>query len=152
MQGNFDSPVEYFILYLIFAQTLLLLISTMKADPDPECMGRHCIRLGDKYENFFEACELVSVIIFTIEYLLRVWVSREHPDYDDYGPFKSRVLYMTRFFSVIDLLSIAPYWISCLPFVDESPDFVTAIRVFRLVRLFKADKYINAFQMMGEVL
>uniref|UniRef100_A0A7R9VM28 Ion transport domain-containing protein n=1 Tax=Chlamydomonas euryale TaxID=1486919 RepID=A0A7R9VM28_9CHLO len=36
--------------------------------------------------------------------------------------------------------------------VEESPDFVTAVRVFRLVRLFKADKYINAFQVLGSVL
>ncbi|KAI0561941.1 Ion transport protein [Gracilaria domingensis] len=34
----------------------------------------------------------------------------------------------------------------------ESPDFTTAFRVFRLIRLLKADKYLRAFSLLGKVL
>lgn len=34
----------------------------------------------------------------------------------------------------------------------ESPDFTTAGRIVRLVRIFKTDKYINAFGLLGDVL
>jgi hypothetical protein len=151
-QGTFDSPLEYFILYLIFAQTVLLLASTMVVDNDPECFGRSCLRMGDKYDQFFETCELVSVIIFTVEYVLRLWVAVEHPSFRGCNAITARLRYMCQFFSVIDILSILPYWITQMPCFEESPDFITAIRIFRLVRLFKADKYINAFQMLGAVL
>ncbi|KAG1662433.1 hypothetical protein FOA52_004014 [Chlamydomonas sp. UWO 241] len=152
VEGPFDSPVEYFILYLIFAQTLALLVSTLVCDPDPDCFGSECERLGDRYVNWFEGFEAASVAIFTIEYVARLYSAVEHPPFAGYTATRARVAYATQIFSIIDLASILPYWISMLPFVDESPDFVTAIRVFRLVRLFKADKYINAFAILGRVL
>mmetsp|Transcript_9864 Transcript_9864/g.25093 ORF Transcript_9864/g.25093 Transcript_9864/m.25093 type:complete len:292 (+) Transcript_9864:173-1048(+) len=152
VEGSFDSPVEYFVLYLIFAQAVLLMASTMLADDDPACTGRHCVRLGERYGNVFETCEAVSVGIFTLEYLLRLWVCVEHPAFEGLGAAAARWRYMRQFFSLVDLASILPYWVSLLPAVGESPDFITALRIFRLVRLFKADKYINAFQMLGAVL
>lgn len=149
VEGTIDSPLEYLILLLIFLNVLLLASSTLVIDTS--CFGSKCQRLGDKYDAFFEAAELVSVIIFTFEYVLRIWACMENPGVSAKGPFAGRLAYATSFFPIVDLLSIAPYWIAIL-LGGEGPDFTTAFRVFRLIRLLKADKYLQAFSLLGTVL
>lgn len=144
VEGKIDSPFEYIILFLILGNVVLLITSTVVADDTP-CFGSKCVRLGDKYEGFFELAEAISVIIFTFEYILRIWACTEDPN------VSSRFQYIFSFFPLVDFLSIAPYWIA-LATGKESPDFTTALRVFRLVRLLKADKYLQAFGLLGKVL
>jgi len=149
VEGTIDSPLEYIILLLIFANVVLLAASTLVADP--QCFGSKCLRLGDKYEDFFELAEFVSVLIFTFEYILRIWACVENPVIASKGPIGGRFAYATSFFPIVDFLSIAPYW-AFMIVGSESPDFTTAIRVFRLIRLLKADKYLQAFSLLGTVL
>ena len=149
VEGTIDSPLEYLILLLIFLNVVLLATSTLVVDNS--CFGSKCERLGDRYESFYETAEAVSVFIFTFEYVLRIWACVESPSVAEKGPLKGRLHYATTFFPVIDMLSIAPYWIALL-MGKESPDFTTAVRVFRLIRLLKADKYLQAFSLLGDVL
>lgn len=134
---------------LIFGNVVLLALSTLVADD--KCFGSKCVRLGDKYDAFFESAEFISVIIFTFEYVMRIWACVEFPEVAAKGRVAGRLSYAFGFFPLVDLLSIAPYWIAIL-LGGESPDFITAIRVFRLIRLLKADKYLNAFSLLGGVL
>ncbi len=143
VEGTIDSPLEYTILLLIFLNVVLLAASTLLVDN--KCFGSKCERFGDKYETFFEYAEAISVVIFTFEYVLRIWTCVEFEEVAAKGGFWGRLGYATTFFPLIDLLSIAPYWIA-MALGGESPDFITAIRCFRLVRLLKADKYLNAFE------
>ncbi len=72
--------------------------------------------------------ELTTVIIFTIEYLLRLTVA------------SNRLGYIFSFYGIIDLVAILPFYIA-------SGFDLRAIRVFRLLRLFrilKLVKYNNA--------
>lgn len=125
-------------------------------------MGASCERLGDRYKSFFEAGEWISVAIFTVEYALRMWSCIEDPKVRYHGPILGRMYHALSFYPVIDLISILPNWISLASFLldpfftgeqyIESPDFTTAARIFRLVRIFKTDKYINAFSLLGTVL
>ena len=62
------------------------------------------------YESFAYVVEIVSVIIFTIEYLMRVWTSVYI--YSDRRPTLARIRYMLSFMAVIDLLAILPFYIS----------------------------------------
>lgn len=149
VEGTIDSPLEYLILLLIFLNVVFLATSSLVVDNS--CFGSKCLRLGDKYEGFFEAAEAVSVCIFSFEYVLRIWACMESPLVAEKGPIAGRIAYATGFFPVIDLLSIAPYWIAML-LGGEGPDFTTAFRVFRLIRLLKADKYLQAFSLLGDVL
>lgn len=149
VEGTIDSPLEFIILFIILINVSLLLVSTLVADPN--CFGRKCLRIGNKYSVFFETAEAISVCIFTFEYVLRIWACVEKTDIAAKGPLIGRLSYMFSFFPIVDFLSIAPYW--GFMFVgSESPDFTTAIRVFRLVSLLKADKYIRAFSLLGTVL
>lgn len=149
VEGTIDSPLEYIILLLIFANVVLLAASTIVADTS--CFGSKCLRLGQKYETFFEIAEGISVYIFTFEYFLRLWACVENPEISARGAFWGRTRYMLTFFPIIDIFSIAPYWLFMIA-GSESPDFTTAVRVFRLVRLLKADKYLRAFSLLGKVL
>lgn len=143
VEGTIDSPLEYIILALIFGNVVLLAVSTIPIDRT--CFGKKCLRVGEKYNYEFEVAELVSVIIFTFEYVLRIWTCIEFHEISTKGPILGRLYYATSFFPLVDIFSIAPYWIAIIA-GGESPDFTTAVRVFRLIRLLKADKYLNAFR------
>lgn len=149
VEGTIDSPLEYIILLLIFGNVVLLALSTIVVDNS--CFGSKCLRLGDKYDDWFELAEAISVCIFTFEYILRIWACVESPDIAALGPVSGRIAYATSFFPVVDFLSIAPYWVF-MALGGEGPDFTTAFRVFRLIRLLKADKYLQAFSLLGNVL
>lgn len=149
VEGTIDSPLEFIILFIILINVVLLLASTLIAEPP--CFGSNCLRLGNKYSGFFEAAEAVSIYIFTFEYVLRLWACVENPVIAREGAFLGRVKYSLSFFPIVDFLSIAPYW-GFMIIGSESPDFTTALRVFRLIRLLKADKYIRAFSLLAAVL
>lgn len=68
--------------------------------------------------------ELISVIIFSVEYLLRVYSA------------KSPLKYIFSFFGIIDLLAILPFY---LKFAID----LRALRVFRVFRIFRALKLIR---------
>lgn len=69
--------------------------------------------------------ELFSIIIFTLEYLIRIYTADK------------KLSYLFSFYGVIDLLAILPYYLAF--FVDLRS--VKAFRLFRLFRLLKLTKY-----------
>jgi len=159
VEGDFDSAFEYFILFLIFANVIMFMVGTVKVGGSDgkthiPCLGPDlggsdtCTALIDKYSTSFYVFELFSSIVFTIEYALRVWSCVEDPRYA--GPH-GRIKYMTTFYAVTDLISFLPTWIELLPGIGDitSTGFV---RVFRLIRLLKAEKYVDAFAVLGGVL
>lgn len=147
VEGTFDSYFEYFILLLIVLNVIAFMIGTIPVssdDDDDETWD-------DKYSIEFETFEAVSVAIFTVEYILRMWSVMEDPHYRRKGAVWGRIRYALTFFCIIDLISIVPFYIGFIPGVPDW-DFWTALRAVRLVRLLKADKYVNAFALMGNVL
>ena len=69
LEGDIDSPLEYFLLFLIFGNVVLLCLSTIVLDED--CFGDDCLRLGDEdspYGYIFNQLEFFSVCVFTLEY------------------------------------------------------------------------------------
>lgn len=71
--------------------------------------------------------ELATVTIFTVEYLLRIWLSTH------------RLSYIFSFFGLIDLIAILPFYMS-------SGVDLRSIRVLRLMRLFRILKLANYSQ------
>jgi voltage-gated potassium channel len=102
------------------------------------------------YESFgglFLAIEEISIVFFTIEYILRVWVCVEDSRYSD--PIKGRLKYMKEFLSIIDLLAFAPAYIPFL--ISVNLRFLRLLRFFRLFRLFKMGHYSDAFDTMVNI-
>jgi len=74
--------------------------------------------------------EIVIVVIFTIEYLLRVFVADSKPRF------------IFSFLSIVDLLSILPFYFA----LGIDLRSIRAIRLFRLFRAFKLVRYNKAIQ------
>lgn len=91
--------------------------------------------------------EILSIIIFTIEYLLRIWTSDLL--YPQYGFFKSRLKYMFSFMAIIDLLAILPFWIPFITNIDLR--ILRTLRLTRMLRIFKLSRYIIALSIIGNV-
>jgi len=96
---------------------------------------------------YFNAFEIFSVAIFTIEYGTRFWVSVERPGAGGYNPLSSRLRYMLTPLALVDLVAILPFYIGVLLGLD-----LRALRVFRLVRILKLARYSVAMATLGRVL
>lgn len=96
---------------------------------------------------FFYWFEVVSVLIFTIEYALRIWSCTA--DRSITSPVLGRVRYALRPLLLIDLFAILPFY---LPVVLLDLRSLRAFRLMRLARLAKLGRYSAALQTLGRVL
>ena len=94
----------------------------------------------------FEYFEIFSVIVFSIEYLLRIWCCVESPRFQ--GAIQGRLRYIFSFLGLVDLVAILPFY---LPFVAADYRFFRAVRLFRLFRLFKLVRYSIALASLESV-
>ena len=101
-----------------------------------------------KWHSVFQIFETITVVVFTVEYILRVWTAdllypeAKHP----------RLKYIFSFMALIDLLAILPFY---LPFISADLRFLRMMRLFRLFRLlrvFKLGRYFEALQIIVKVI
>lgn len=100
------------------------------------------------YSTLSNVIETISVVVFTIEYLLRLLTA--DLKYSDKGPVRARLKYILSFMAIIDLLAILPFYIPFIFPIDLR--VLRALRIFRLFRLFKFGRYTAALQVIGSVL
>ena len=98
--------------------------------------------LNAEYGRFFFIFEMVSVVIFGIEYLLRIWCMAANEASRHISPMRRRVEYIFSFTGLIDLIAILP---SLLPLLLGEVD-LRWLRVLRLVRLLKISHYSTALE------
>jgi voltage-gated potassium channel len=101
---------------------------------------------NQKYERLFYDFELFSVLFFTVEYALRVWVCVENERYSHW--FWGRVRYVLSATALIDLLAIAPFYITL--FATDLA-IVRILRLFRIFRLFRISKYSHAYRLILQI-
>jgi len=96
--------------------------------------------IGTQYGKILSIIEWLFTILFTIEYILRIYSS------------KKTWKYIFSWWGIIDLLAIIPTYISVLfPFVQETVTVLLDIRILRLIRVFrvfKLKKYITGGNIM----
>jgi voltage-gated potassium channel len=96
--------------------------------------------LNVRYARAFAIAEWVFTILFTIEYVLRLW-SSERPG-----------VYARSFYGVIDLVAIAPAYLAVL---FPGGRFLVALRVLRVVRVFrilKLARYVQEASVLTQAL
>ena len=103
--------------------------------------------LMETYRQQFVILEVFSVTVFTFEYLARVWSSVEWSVDGDSNPVLARLKFMASPMALVDLLAIAPFFLSFLVGFD-----LRFLRVLRLLRIFKLTRYSEAMSTMFEVL
>lgn len=130
-----DKFINAFIILLIATNVIAVIIETVP-------------RIHQEHENFFHYFDLISVIIFTIEYVLRVWSVNHEPKYKHsiYG----RLKYMMSGPALIDLLAIFPFYVHFFVGFDD----LRILRIFRLMRffrLFRLTAYMRAAKLVKNV-
>ncbi|MCR4867162.1 MAG: ion transporter [Lachnospiraceae bacterium] len=100
------------------------------------------------YENILDAAELVTVIIFAVEYILRVWTSQYL--YPDKSKAKAALSFALSAPGLIDLFSFLPYFLPVF-----FPAGAVAFRMFRVIRIFKlfrVNAQYDAFNVIVDVI
>lgn len=84
--------------------------------------------------------EVISVIIFTIEYILRIWTADLL--YPEKNWFVAKFKYIFSLLAIVDLLAIVPFYLPFLIPIDLR--ILRMLRIIRLFRVFKINRYTNA--------
>ena len=114
-------------LYFDYAIQVLILLSvasfTIETLPD----------LTAETINYLETFELVCIFIFSLEYLIRLYIA------------KNKLKFITSFYGIIDILAILPFYLT-LGFDLRSARVLRFLRLFRLIKLIRYNKAIRRFQ------
>ena len=125
---------DFFILILILLNTAAVIIETIDS-----------VKLS--YQIYFDYFEVFSVIVFSGEYLLRVWACTSQEKYAH--PVWGRLKFVLTPLAVIDLLAILPFYIQFFTFDLR---IIRTLRVFRLLRLMKLMRYSASISLFAKVL
>ncbi len=104
-----------------------------------------------RYGHLFDAFGLFSIVAFTAEYALRLWVSDLCPVTGPgrFGPVGGRVRFALSPLAIIDLAVILPYY---LPIVFPDLRFLRGVRVFWLFRLLEVGRYSESMGTLERVI
>lgn len=106
--------------------------------------------LAQEFAGPFWWFEVSSTLIFSLEYLARLWVCGEEDERFKH-PVWGRLRYALTPMALIDLVAILPFYVGLM--IDTSTidaRFVRGIRLFRLFRLFKIGRYSQSInQLVG---
>ena len=109
-------------------------------------------KVENYYHDFFVIFEIVSVLIFTVEYFARVWSCVDFEKYENYGtPWQIRWHYIRSPMAIIDLIVILPFFFAfffAFFFVLD----LRALRILRLFRILKLTRYSVAMRTLLSVL
>lgn len=135
-EGDKASRIfDIFISVLIISNVIAVIFGTVE-------------NIQNKIPFFLIRFEIVSVIIFSVEYILRVWTCTEDPKYRHW--FLGRVKYIFSYLALVDLFAILPFYLPLIKGLDLR--FIRILRIFRIFRLFKLGRYSKALLTVGEVL
>ncbi len=99
------------------------------------------------YHPYFWRFEVFSVLVFSLEYVVRVWSCIDRPNATDRRPLRGRIAYMLTPMAIIDLVAILPFYLGLIVELD-----LRFLRVVRLLRVLKLTRYSPAVNVLLEVL
>ena len=120
--GNFQRSFDKWIGLLIIANLFSLIFETVPGIYEP-------------YKAWFEFFDLFSIAIFTVEYLLRFYLSAEDAAFK--GKVSSRLAYVLSPFAIIDALAIVPFYLVRIFGLSIDLHVLKALRVLRLLKIFR---------------
>lgn len=120
---GYNPTLERSIAFLIIASVIAVLIENT-----PKIYHAHA--------NLFHWFDVITVGIFTLEYVLRLATAHLNPEFA--GKSFPRLRYAFSFYALIDLVAIAPFYFA--RFVDVDVEMLRVLRVMRLARMFKLSR------------
>lgn len=139
-----DTIFNQFILFCVFLNIFCFVILT-----EEKIHKMESLRLTVLIVEGF------TIGVFTLEYILRVYISIERKSLRRLGRFCGRIRYMFRIMPLMDLLAIIPYPAIHIihaihPNLGENSSSI--LRVFGVLRLFKLEKYTHMGSAIYEVI
>jgi voltage-gated potassium channel len=126
---------EIFIASLVVANVVAIILESVHS-------------IHEAYEAYFHIFDLVSVMVFSLEYVLRVWTYSEKYTGPGDSSWKGRKEYVFSMFGLVDFFSTIPFYLQLLfPGAD-----LRVLRMFRLLRIFKLSRYNSAMEDMLEAI
>lgn len=101
----------------------------------------------DRYAAAMEAIEFFTIVVFIIEYALRVWTSSLL--YPDLNRRKAALKFIFSFYGLVELLTIVSYF---APLYSNGMIALRIIRVTRILRLFQINTNSDTYNVVAEVL
>ena len=93
-----------------------------------------------QYKSFFMYCDWFFVVIFTMEYFLRIYSARIKREY------------ILSFYGIVDFIAIFPSYLSLFFSGTTSLLVIRAFRLLRVFRIFKLLRYLEAVKVLTFVL
>ena len=133
-EDRLSRVFDLFLITLISLNVLSVILETLPS-------------LQNQYQSFFNSFEVISVIIFSVEYFTRIWSAVENTEKDYSHPLWGRLRYMLTPMALIDLIVIMPLYLGLFLSVD-----LRFMRVLRLLRVFKLTRYSSSMSLLLKVL
>lgn len=116
--SRYAQILAIWVMFLIFVSCICFIVETD--------LAYHM-----KDNTFFNIIEAFCIYNFTVEYLVRL------------GTCPNRTDFLWNFLNTIDLLSIAPYYLTLSGAVDQNGAFLRVLRLARVFRVFKISRYVS---------
>jgi voltage-gated potassium channel len=113
-----SKTFDIVLLFMIFGSILVSILDSVAS-------------LRAAFGDFFIWLEWIFTALFTIEYILRVWLSREPKGY------------IFSFYGLVDLLAILPSYVSFFVVNSQLLAVVRGLRLLRVIRILKLGRYVS---------
>ena len=118
--GNMQKGVDKWLGILIVANLFTLLFEQVPAVFEPN-------------KHWFHWFDIFSVAVFTVEYLMRLYMAPEDPEFN--SKKFARLGFVSSPFAIIDFLAVAPFYLQAFLPVDLR--VLRALRLLRILKLFR---------------
>ena len=135
---HLSRVVDIFLIVLILLSVISIVLESVES-------------INSIYHTYFFWFEVISISIFTLEYILRMWSCVDNPSnaITKVSNIKLRTRYCLSFSAIIDLFAILPFY--CMMFGLFGNADMRFLRAFRLLRIFKLTRYSGAFDVLTMV-
>ena len=135
--GNLeDIPSRAYDISLVVAVAINIFIALFDTFPESE-----------PYRNWILTVELITVLFFTIDYILRIvtadYLYESEPAVT---PAKARIKFIFSWSGLVDFLSCVPF------FVASGGGTLRMFRIIRILRVFRIHHYADPLRVIGDVL
>ena len=120
IEGNFQKTIDRWIAILIVANLFALMFEQVPA-------------IYELYSTWFHFFDVASVVIFSIEYLVRFYLAPEDEEFKKHR--FARAKYATSPFAIIDLVAILPFFLQA--FISIDLRYLRFLRLLRILKLFR---------------
>lgn len=100
-----------------------------------------------RYQGFFRTFDDISLIIFSVEYFLRMWSCVADPRYRD--PVFGRLRFAMTPLALFDLLAVLPFYLPHVFVLDLR--ILRTLRFLQVTRILKMTRYSQSLSLLGRV-